>query len=145
MWSPRLVLLFGLLSTSASAVENKCDIELISPSGWESKEISPGILLQSPSINGSITISCMVLEKSLSDIEFMLYVGTEEPSEAPPLKKLGEFRGQLGAIFPDQHREWFLLKDKVYVHVVLSVEDESLYKGLINTVGETIETFKIVL
>lgn len=138
----RLFAIAVFAGASTAAVANGvCNVALKLPAGWNMAKGSSNTY-QSPDGNSTLRVDCGRLPKRMTDTEFAAHIGEEEPDEAPALNKFGPYRGRLWVV-DLKDREWWLMKDKLMVHLVLKSKSGAVGDELEAQINEVAKTLAI--
>ena len=120
------ILLMATAVVPPSEVEaNGCRARFRTVPSWKpSYQDGAGLILSSSALAATLQVECSMLPKVLNDQEFAAHIGEEEPSEAPPFRRFGRFKGRRW-IGPDANKtEWWLMRDRYLIHLILTMEHQ---------------------
>ncbi|HZF05970.1 MAG TPA: hypothetical protein VE932_16670 [Patescibacteria group bacterium] len=135
-------ILFGAGTTSAEQART-CQAIVQLPNTWARSSQHGVVLFHTHDRSASLSVECSVIAKPLNDRDFAAHIGEEEPSEAPPLVKLGSFRGRewIGKDF--MQLEWWLTRDRYVVHFVMTGQGQPVSKSLEARVNDLITMLQV--
>lgn len=128
-------------ASTAAVASGVCNVALKLPPGWNKVKGSSDTY-QSPDGNSILRADCSKLSRQMTDAEFAAHIGEEEPEEAPALNKFGPYRGRLWVVNL-KDREWWLIKDKLMVHLVLRTKNGAVGDELEAQINEVAKTLAV--
>ena len=139
-----ILLVAAAVSSFSEADAVGCRARFRTAPSWTSSSLGgAGLILSSAARAATLQVECTVLPRVLNDQEFAAHIGEEEPSEAPPLRRFGPFRGRRRIGLDANKTEWFLTRDRYLIHLTLTMKNQPIQEPLTQEVEAMIHSLVV--